>query len=165
MSWTVHGRDFYHCGVDRLDTWLSAQRGWRRDLLLWLYIGPLVIMLCAMAWSWTGQAGWVAIPIVLGIGGWLSIRRPEEIRRRTPRKKWRPPDLSWRRTLAALLLSACQAVNAYIGPDETTARWRHWHPAFGTVNLVASAAFTILVIAAFRYVRRMSRQAAVQAQG
>jgi hypothetical protein len=31
VVWTVPGRDFYHCGVDRLDSWLNTQRGWRRD--------------------------------------------------------------------------------------------------------------------------------------
>jgi len=67
-------RDSYHGAVDRLDSWLNAQRGWRREALLWLYIAPLAIMLCAITWSWSGLTGWIAAPIALAVLARLAAR-------------------------------------------------------------------------------------------
>jgi MFS family permease len=90
--------------VDRLDTWLNAQRGWRRFALLMLQIGPIAVLL---AFCCVGASGRSLPPLSLAFAGvvavglvgaallsllrlWLHARRG-----RDDRKK-RVPLLTWR---------------------------------------------------------------------
>jgi hypothetical protein len=90
--------------VDRLDTWLNAQRGWRRFALLMVQIGPIAVLLafCVVgAWGPSLPPLGLAFAgvVALGLAGaallcvlqlWLHARRGRDDR------KNQVPLLTWR---------------------------------------------------------------------
>jgi hypothetical protein len=149
--------------VDRLDLWLNAQRGWRREALIWLQLAPLTFMLGAAAFALFGLTAWgVAGPIALAALFRAAVRMRPAIGH--ARKKWIPPLFSWRRMAGLLALSASQSPNAFIAAEYGTSGWQHWHRVTGAVALVASIAFLAALIADLRYTRRLSRQATAAPQ-
>jgi len=151
----------YACAVDRLDWWLNAQRGWRREALWWLNFAPLTIMLCAITWSWFGLTGWIAVPVALAVLVRLAGRDP--MARKRSGRAWTPPAFSWRRLIAILLISAAQTSNAFFDAQDGTPTWQHWHRINDAANLIACLGYITAVIAEWVYLRRLSRQAAAEA--
>jgi hypothetical protein len=66
--------------MDRLDTWLNAQRGWRRFSLLWLGSYPLAMCLGVATTGWQDLAGnhppgavYILWPLALSVPGALLL--------------------------------------------------------------------------------------------
>lgn len=155
--------------MDRLDTWLNAQRGWRRLLLIavagyaptvmvgfysWLCLGPWAggtfrgptlsaIAICAI----------LAVPAAVGlsaVGAMLYARQARNPRR----KQASPPFLMWR--MAALFwlmftspLSATFA--AYQGSSTAS------HRVLGGLQLISAVAVITLFAETLRYRRHLAR--------
>lgn len=155
--------------MDWVDRWLNGQRGWRRLLLAWLVLAPLLLDY-GLLWSAHGNIGkranvptgsvlvHVAIIAVAGIPlaaavGWLD---------RWSRKS-RPwaPGLSWRMIAALYVFAASMGADAY-GMTRTLV-WRNQHlPA--KVLLLADAVAGVLFIWNLVYYWKLRRRADADAQ-
>jgi hypothetical protein len=155
--------------VDRLDTWLNAQRGWRR-LALTAAAGyaPLVMVgfyswLCLGLWAREGfrdptlaalaVCAILAVPAAVGlssIGAMLYARQA-----RNPRRKKAPlPFLMWRMT-ALFWLMLVSSVSGTFATDQGSSTATHRD--VGGLELVFAIAVIAMFLETLRYRRRFTR--------
>lgn len=139
-------------GVDRVDQWLNAQRGWRRFLLCWVQAGPAIVWVgvCVRElWAMGDRApagpltfGAASALIALPVSCMLAVVSDRRMRR-SPGGAW--PLLSWRAMTWGLSLALCGAVLEAL---YRYAPWSHWahqhHHDIGWVVLAFTVAFLAL---------------------
>ena len=160
----------YGCGVDRVDRWLNAQRGWRRLLTGWLVLAPALADL-GLWWSAYGNFDGnatvptgtlllrVAIAALAGIPLAAMQVRPPKRRRKS--RAWEP-GYSWRRITAMYILMTELGVLAY-GSTRTLA-WQQQHRPYKAL-FIALAVSGVMLIWHWRYYGKVRRQAEAAAQG
>jgi hypothetical protein len=161
--------------VDRLDTWLNAQRGWRRLGLLWLQTFPASILVVNAYLGWRGlsdsqPAGteWVwlvalAVPCTTVLAGVVLLLRPGSERRAGSRGRFVQPLFSWRGTGFILLLASSKVADVYV--TSAPYDWKQRHHALSAILMVLIIGACVLGFENFRYIRRMRRLAAAAAPG
>jgi hypothetical protein len=159
--------------VDRFDTWLNAQRGWRRLALIGaaLYAPTVTIGFC----SWLGFELWAAeaspdptlsalaicaivllgVPVALGLGSVRELIYAREARN-PRRKKALPPFLTWRNTalfwlMFATFLLATRVADRGSGPLTTG------HRVLVGLQLFFAIALIAVCVETLRYHRRLAR--------
>ena len=155
--------------MDRLDTWLNAQQGWRRYALVSLQsYGPSVLMVNAyLGWrdlpsgqpSQT-QYAWLlalAIPCAAALAGPALLLRTASERRIRRRAGFVAPGLSWRVTGMLLLLASSTTLMTFI--DGHSQGWKQQHDGLWTVVLILPVCSFALGLEGFRYARRIRRLA------
>jgi hypothetical protein len=143
--------------VDRLDIWLNAQRGWRRELLIWLWIGPPLGCLAASTWNLFES---VAVDVLIAglavfalvVAGVRALMRIGS--RQSRNGKWTPPAFSWRRYVAIYLISANLTVDVIFWQPPSPG-WQHWHRIHGIAELICIVGFWVMLVAEFLYMRRL----------
>jgi hypothetical protein len=144
--------------VDRLDTWLNAQRGNRRELLIWLWLAPLAAMIATMTWTSFEPAG--PLVIIAGLVVFALLRvgarllKRASASRKGPDGKWTLPMFTWRRFALMYLICGNLTVNALFWPAPSPG-WEHWHQVHDTAELVCAVCYLALLIAEIRYQRRV----------
>ena len=160
--------------MDRLDTWLNAQRGWRCFALSWaqLYAPALLMVNAYLGWRNlpSGQASemqyvWLlalAVPCAAVLAGPLLLLRAARERRVSRRGGFSEPFLSWRLTLMFLLIGSSVTLVAFINGHGLG--WEQQHNGLWTVALILPICALALGLETFRYARRI-RRANGQPQG
>jgi hypothetical protein len=151
--------------VDRLDTWLNGQRGWRRLAIIggtfylptvWLGICPA---LCVAAFRSSGNPiplpaivaiAVLAIPAAVGFGSIMAVIHSRNVRNRK-RKKGLPPFLLWRPIALAGVVLPTSGVNLWLANQDP--------PAHGNLNvagfqLISAVIVIALAVENIRYSRR-----------
>jgi hypothetical protein len=155
--------------VDRLDTWLNAQRGWRRLALLWLqlYLPSALIINAYLSWrnlfaeqtSGTELVWLLTLPFPCAavlIGPRLLAQARME-RRARKRGSFLPPLLSWRFTGFLLFLAAEMILPAIAVANPFG--WKHQHRLVGMIMFICAICFIVLSLENVRYIRRMRQLA------
>jgi hypothetical protein len=150
--------------VDRVDRWLSAQRGWRRLLIGWLILEPAFIN-AGLLWSGWGNIddqGTVPTGSLLGhvaitsLAGVLLVDMQQRLgqRRRRKSRPWEPA-FSWRSIgfIYSLMIGTCAETYG----DTRTLAWRRHHEPF-TVVLFLIIAAGGLMIWNWIYLRKLKRR-------
>ena len=150
-------------GVDRVDLWLNAQRGWRRVLLCWLQAGPAIVWVgvgVREVWAMGDRApagpltfGAASALISLPVACMLAVVSDRRVRR-SPGGAW--PLLSWRAMTWGLSLALCGAAvaEALYGFAPWSA-WAHRHGHdIGWAVLSFTVAFLVLTFYAARNRKR-----------
>jgi hypothetical protein len=145
--------------VDRLDTWLNAQRGWRRLLLMIATWYGSTLVLCCGVWGLSTSEftlptldaiviAVVAIPGTVCIG--LALAANYARRTRSPRrKKGQPPFLMWRTAVGVWLLSFELLITVFM-----PLHWRH-KPVF-VLAMIFLGAYFLLLVETLRYTDRFT---------
>ena len=146
--------------MDRLDTWLNAQRGWRRLLVLIATCYGSTLVLSYGIWGLSTSE--FAVPAldtvliaVLAIPGAVCIgsvmAKIDARRARNPRrKKGQPPFFMWRTTVGQWLLSS-ELLLGIFSPLYGHHRW-----VIGLM-LILLCGFFLLVLETRRYTDRFTR--------
>jgi len=147
--------------VDRVDSWLNRQRGWRRVLLFWLHISIFTTTVGSALWSMFGSGtpgldiaflhvvAWSALAAVPLTGLTVYLRHTRRVGTDDRRV------FSWRASAGILLFLAAGELN--ILTDEQ-ADWPRINRAIGLVSLLLIAAsLTLGLMAASRYRRHRTR--------
>jgi hypothetical protein len=155
--------------VDRLDTWLNAQRGWRRLAIIgvaWYWptvcLGFCVSGFCTLAFSssWPSMPALaivaiaiLAIPASVGVGSIMAVIYSR--RARNPkRNKGLPPFLMWRQIAVPLVLLptiAATTLTADHGPPATGG------PRLAGLQMISGIIVIVLAVENYRYGRRFTR--------
>jgi len=145
-------------GVDRVDFWLNAQRGWRRFLLCWVQAGPAIVWLgvCVRElWAMGDRApagpltfGAASALIALPVSCMLAVVSDRRMRR-SPGGAW--PLLSWRAMTWGLSLALCAAVVEVL---YKYAHWSHWAHQYRQDIGWVTLAFTVAFLAVTFYAGR-----------
>jgi hypothetical protein len=155
--------------VDRLDTWLNAQRGWRRLALLWLqlYLPSILIInaylsgrnLVAEQTSGTELVWLLALPFPCAavLIGPVLLAQARRERRARKRGSFSPPLLSWRFTGFFLFLAAEMTIPTIAVAN--TFDWKQQHRLVGMIALICSICLIVMFLENFRYIRRMRQLA------
>jgi hypothetical protein len=146
--------------VDRVDSWLNRQRGWRRGLLGWLHMYGLTIMVGSALWSLFGPGtpglglaflrvtGWSALAAA-PLTGLIAFLQGTRTGKRSV--------FSWRVSAAALFFLSAAELNVL---TDQQADWPRSHRAVGLVTLLLMAiSFTFVLMAVSRYRRHGTRLA------
>jgi hypothetical protein len=155
--------------MDRLDTWLNAQRGWRRLAIIGVssYMPTVCLGFCVMVFCILGfGSSWppmpvaaivalavLAIPAAVGFGSTLAVIYSR--RARNPkRKKGLPPFFMWRQIALPWLLIPT-FLNAILlnTQDRSTPDVR----ALALLQVISSIAMLALALETWRYGRRFTR--------
>jgi hypothetical protein len=146
--------------VDRLDTWLNAQRGGRRELLVWLWLSPLAAMIAAMTWASFEPAGpgliiaALVVLVLLRVGTRTLMRARPSATPEDRDAKWTPPVFTWRQFAMIYLICPNIIINVLFWPVQSPG-WEHWHQIHDNAELICSVCFLALVIGEIRYLRRL----------
>lgn len=154
----------YRCRVDRVDRWLNAQRGWRRLLIGWLALAPVLVDFGLLWSSWGNfdDQATVATRSVLvrvAIAALVGVPLADVMTRLQMRwRKSRPwaPQFSWR-TIAATYVFMAGACAASYGETRTLA-WQHQHLPYRALYISDGAACVLFIWDAL-YRRKLRRQA------
>jgi hypothetical protein len=146
--------------VDRLDTWLNAQRGWRRLLLMIATWYGSTLCLCCGVWGLSTSEftlptldaiviAVLAIPGAVCIG-LVMVANYARHTRSPRRKKGQPPFLMWRTTVGVWLLSFELLITVFM-----PLHWRH-KPVF-VLAMILLAGYLLLLVETRRYTDRFTR--------
>lgn len=99
----------YHGHVDRLDSWLNRQTGWRRAVFIWLQMCPLAIMIANVIIEFThALPPWPGLEslavVACSLVGTVLLAGLFVLLHRSPAGRHLGPVLSWRRGAALYLL-------------------------------------------------------------
>jgi hypothetical protein len=148
--------------VDRLDTWLNAQRGWRRLAIIGVATyAPIacLVFACLGFFSLLSSSGppvpvgavvaiaVLAVPAAVGLGSITA--RIYSLRARSPkrRKGW-PPFLMWRQISLLWMILAGIATAPLVPPGNR---------AIALVHLIFAILVIPLAAETYRYSRRFTR--------
>jgi hypothetical protein len=146
--------------VDRLDTWLNAQRGWRRLLLMIAtWYGSTLVLGCSV-WDLSTSEfpltildavviAVVALPGTVCIGLAQSANYARSTRN-PKRKKGQPPFLMWRTAVGMWLLTFGLLITVFMPPH-----WRH-KPVF-VLAVIFLGGYFLLVLETLRYTHRFTQ--------
>jgi hypothetical protein len=145
-------------GVDRVDHWLNAQRGWRRYLLCWLQVGPAIVWIgvCVReVWAMGDRApagplafGAASALIALPVACLLAVVSDRRARR-SPGTAW--PLLSWRAMTWGIALAFGGAVVEVLYGHAPGSGWARQHRHdIGWGVLAFTAAFLAMTFIAVR---------------
>jgi hypothetical protein len=150
----------YDQHVDRLDSWLNGQVGWRRAVLVWMQLCPWAVQVGVPAWAFFTPGtprfdlvllevlGWSVLAAALLTAAILALRG--SIAARYSAK----PMISVRLFLAALFMVAAYLLQLFIEGQPPS--WRNSHRALWVAApLIDLAAVAVLVGAVWR-LRRAS---------
>jgi hypothetical protein len=155
--------------VDRLDTWLNGQRGWRRLAIIGVSsympavcLGFCVMGFCILGFSSSlpsmpvaaiGAIAILAIPAAVGFGSITAVIYSR--RARNPRrKKGLPPFFMWRQiALPWLLIPTLLNATLLNTQDRSTPDLR----ALALLQVISSIAIIALAVETYRYSRRFTR--------
>jgi hypothetical protein len=155
--------------VDRVDRWLNAQRGWRRTLIAWLYLAPMLLDFGLM-WSAYGNldngatvpAGSVLVHVaIVGLAGIPLSAVLAGLQRWSAKSRPWAPLISWRVIIAVYLYVGGMCAQAY-GMTRTLV-WRHQHISYKMV-LLSGVVAGVLLIWNLLYYRRLRRRAEAEAK-
>jgi hypothetical protein len=139
--------------MDRLDSWLNRQHGWRLALLLWIILLPAAAIIALGAWSWFG-AGTSDSRLVLLESGTCSLAAMALIAglaTASPNRRTKP--LSWRAIVGVILVSS----GAVLGSaTDQLAGWPHLHRAIAGVMLALTASGGVFFVTAWLHQRRLA---------
>jgi len=146
--------------VDRLDTWLNAQRGWRRLLLMIATWYGSTLVLCRGVWGLSTSEftlptldaiviAVIAVPGTVCIGLALAANYARSTRN-ARRKKGQPPFFMWRMTVAQWLLSFALLTTVFIP------LYSH-HKTVFALQMISLAGFYLLILEIRRYTDRFTR--------
>jgi hypothetical protein len=154
--------------VDRLDTWLNAQRGWRRFWLLWLNLYPIAMCLGVITMGWQGLTGseppgpafifWslaLSVPGALLLTVLVLLTRRRYERRAVTRGKIQKPLFFWRMTGYIFLLISAMTIQQF-GMTQPHG-WRHHHQVLDVTALVCLVCGMVLLFDGLRYAYRLRR--------
>jgi hypothetical protein len=146
--------------VDRLDTWLNAQRGWRRLLLMIATWYGSTLCLCGGVWGLSTSEftlptldaiviAVVAVPGTVCIG--LALAANYARRTRSPkRKKGQPPFLMWRTAVGIWLLTFGLLITIFM-----PSHWRH-KPVL-VLAVIFLGGYFLLLVETIRYTDRFTQ--------
>ena len=155
--------------MDRLDTWLNEQRGWRRLAIIGVssYMPTVCLGFCVMGFFILGFSSSLppmpvaaivaiavlAIPAAVGLGSIMAVIYSRRARNRK-RKKGLPPFFMWRQIALPWLLIPT-FLNAILlnTQDRSTPDVR----ALALLQVISSIAMIALALEIWRYGRRFSR--------
>jgi hypothetical protein len=146
--------------VDRLDTWLNAQRGWRRLLLMiatWygsaLVLGRGVWGLSTSEFALPALDSIViavlALPGAVCIGSVMAVIYARHTRS-PKRKKGQPPFFMWRTTLGLWLLSFDLSITVFLPTPGH-------HRSILVLAMVFLGGYLLLLLETRRYMDRFTR--------
>jgi hypothetical protein len=157
--------------VDRLDTWLNAQRHWRRLALIGATLYPPTVLIGFS--SWLGFDLWatgaspdptlpalaicaivvLAVPVAVGLGSVRVVIYAREARN-PRRKKALPPFLMWRTTALFSLMFATSLLAMLVANQDslTTA-----HKILDGLQIIFAIGVIALAVETLRYSRRFAR--------
>ena len=147
----------YHDRVDRLDSWLNSQAGWRRAVLVWLQMWPPAIMFGCTFWSSTMTGapgpgleffGVVALSVLAAVP--LAGAMVPVLRWRVARNG--RPVFSWCMYAGTLCMMAEVLLNEL---TDQQPYWHHIHRAVGLVSLALALGAAGFSFEAIRRYRRM----------
>lgn len=146
--------------MDRLDTWLNAQRGWRRLLLMIATWYASTLLLCSSVWMLSTSEftlptfdaiviAVLAIPGAVFIG--LALAANYARHTRSPkRKKGQPPFLMWRTTVGLWLLTSELLITLFI-PHHGH------HKSLFVLDMILLGGYLLLMAETRRYADRFTR--------
>ena len=155
--------------MDRLDTWLNGQRGWRRLAIIGVssYMPTVCLGFCLMGFRILAFSSSLppmpvaaivaiavlAIPAAVGFGSIMAVIYSR--RARNPkRKKGLPPFFMWRQiALPWLLIPTLLNATLLNTQDRSTPDMR----ALALLQVISSVAIIALALETYRYSRRFSR--------
>jgi hypothetical protein len=156
--------------VDRLDTWLNAQRGRRRLWLVCLNAYPAAVCIAVIVMGSQNLTGrqppgialifWslaLAVPGALPLGGLILLTRQRYERRARARGKFEPPFFLWRMTGYIFLLATAITIQQF-GIAQPPG-WQHERHVLDLISLVFLACAMILLLDGLRYTHRLRRLA------
>jgi hypothetical protein len=146
--------------VDRLDSWLNSQVGWRRAVLIWLQMSiPLIGCGCSL-WAlitpgvpglgleFLAAVAWSALAAALATGIVLAVEHSRPTRHRDR------PALAWWFSAATL----CMTAQALLGElTNQQPYWPHIHRVVDIVSMVLILAAVTFCIEGARRYRRLRR--------
>jgi len=96
----------YDRRVDRLDSWLNRQHGWRLALLLWVLLLPTAAIFALGAWNWFGAGTSDSGPVLLESGtcSLIAMALVAGLAAASRHRRTRP--LSWRALAGVILVSS-----------------------------------------------------------
>jgi hypothetical protein len=155
--------------VDRLDTWLNAQRGWRRLALIGATLYAPTFMtgfytrLCLGLWAGGASRGptrpalaigaILAVPAALGLGSVTAVIHARNARNPN-RKQPLLPFLMWR-TTALFWLMLATSLSATLVVDQSSSAASH--RLLGGLSLIFALAVIALTVEILRYSGRFAR--------
>ena len=155
--------------MDRFDTWLNAQRGWRRLALIGAALYAPTFMVGFYTWLgfdlWaagaSGDPTWPALalcvvlaaPVAVGLGS-ISAMIYARQARNPGRKKGLLPFLMWR-TTALFWLMLATSLSATLVADHGSSTTTH--RLLGGLQLLFAIALFALCVEILRYSRRFAR--------
>jgi hypothetical protein len=163
----------YHLVVDRVDSWLNAQRGWRRFGVMFLcMLAPTAGLFVAANVWWrdsssnsathtTGQVvqSLVASVPVAAVLACLMLIVTVLANRRPGMPQWRRQSrITWRAAAGVALLGLNSVVSALTSAQPP--RWRQDHWETFPLQLIMAAGALALLFWNARHYRRLSAQAA-----
>ena len=154
--------------MDRVDSWLNSQVGWRRAILIWLTVCPAAILAGCGVWALVtpGAAGLgtgfveVVVCSVIAVVpfAWLAT----VVQRRRVARGLSMPFFSWR--LSASVVSMTAAVLPGVLFDQQP-YWHHIHRAVDLSQMVFLIAAVVLFLLAARRNRRLAGSSSRSVQG
>jgi hypothetical protein len=146
--------------VDRLDTWLNAQRGWRRLLLMIATWYASTLLLCCCAWMLSTSdfalpaldatvIAILAIPATICLGSAMAANYARGARN-PRRKKGQPPFFMWR-TAVGLWLIPFYVLIGFLSP------FRAHHRTVFVLEIILVGGYLLLVAETRRYTDRFTR--------
>jgi hypothetical protein len=145
--------------VDRFDTWLNAQRGWRRLLLMIATWYASTLLLCCSVWMLSTSEfalpaldatviAVLAIPATICLGSAMAANYAR--RARNPRrKKGQPPFFMWRTAVGLWLIPLDLLIG--FGP------LREHHRTVFVLEMILVGGYLLLVAETRRYTDRFTR--------
>ena len=97
--------------MDRLDTWLNRQRGWRLVMIHWVYLLPAVVALGLSSYGEFGPQISDGVPVLLAVAGCSAVAAAPFAAFAMQLFRLRRQPLSWRIAIGVMLAPCALILN------------------------------------------------------